>query len=144
MRKLLLVLLLLTAASVGYCSLPLTSVAVLTVQVTDRQGNRIMADTAATYLDAAGQTIATITPETPGSWDNNLHWWMHSHHRTSTRRPADAERAVAVEVTARGCSTVRLPVALERTYEPLSFSPHGGGPAYFIYRYDGKAVLDCG
>lgn len=143
MRKLMLALVLLPLLSVGYCSLPLSSVAVLTVTVTDQTGRGIEAGASSTYLDAAGQPIATVTSETPSSWGNNLHWWVHSHHPTSLLRPADARRAVAVEVTAPGCATQRLPVALERSYEALSFAPHGGGPAYLIYSYDRQVDLDC-
>jgi len=128
----------------GYCSLPLTSVAVLTVTITDESGRGIAAGSTASYLDAEGGVIATITPETPGSWDNNLHWWVHSSHPTSTLRPKDALRAVAVEIGSPGCAPARLPVVLERDYEPPSLAPHGGGPAHFIYRYDAEVVLDCG
>ena len=144
MRKFLLALVLLPLLAVGYCSLPLTSVVLLTVTVTDQTGRKIEVGASSTYLDTEGQPIATVTSDTPSSWNNNLHWWVHSHHRTSTHRPADAKRAVEVAVTATGCNTERLPVVLERTYEPLSFAPHGGGPAYFIYRYDRDVVLNCG
>lgn len=144
MRKVLAVLVLLVLAPVGFCSLPLTTVALLTVSVTDQHGARIMAGATATYLDAAGKPIVTISSGDPQSWDNNLHWWAHSSHRTSILRPADAKRAVAVEVAAEGCTSIRLPVALARQYEPLSFAPHGGGPAYLIYRYDAEAPLTCG
>lgn len=144
MRKWLLALILLSLSAVGYCSLPLSSVLLLTVTVTDQTGRKIEQGASAAFLGADGRTIATITSETPSSWDNNLHWWVHSHHATSTHRPEDALGAVAVEVTAEGCDTARLPVLLERSYEPLSFAPHGGGPAYFIYRYDRDVVLNCG
>lgn len=144
MRKLLLALVLLPLVSVGYCSLPLTSVALLTVTVIDQTGRGIETGAAATYFDAAGQAIVAITSDTPSSWGNNLHWWAHSRHATSLLRPADARRAVAVDITAPGCDTQRLPVALTRSYEALSVSPHGGGAAYFIYRFDRQAVLHCG
>jgi hypothetical protein len=144
MRKFLLILFLLSLGSMAYCSLPLTSVAVLTVALSDQAGRKIEADAAATYFDADGAPILRITFETPSSWDNNLHWWSHSEHRTSTLRPADAKRAATAEVTAKGCAAARIPVALERHYEPLSFAPHGGGAAYFIYSFDREVVLQCG
>ena len=144
MRKFLLILFLLPLASMAYCSLPLSSVAVLTITLSDQTGAEIEADAAATYLDADGTPIVTITSETPSSWDNNLHWWSHSQHSTSTLRPDDAKRAAAVEITAKGCETVTVPVALDRHYEALSFSPHGGGAAYFLYRFDQDVVLQCG
>ena len=144
MRKFLLILFAAPLISMGYCSLPLTSVAVLTVTVSDQTGRKIEADATATYRDADGAPIVSITSETPSSWDNNLHWWSHSQHSTSTLRPDDAKRAVEVEVTAQGCEAARVPVALERHYEALSFAPHGGGAAYFIYRFDRDVVLQCG
>ena len=144
MRKFLLILFLLPLASMAYCSLPLSSVAVLTSVLSDQTGAKIEADAAATYLDADGAPIVTITFEMPSSWDNNLHWWSHSQHSTSTLRPDDAKRAATVEVSAKGCETVTVPVALQRKYEALSFAPHGGGAAYFVYRFDRDVVLQCG
>lgn len=143
MRKFLLILFFLPLGGVAYCSLPLTSVAVLTLTLTDQTGRKIGAGAAATYRDAEGAPIVSITFETPSSWVNNLHWWSHSQHRTSTLRPEDARRAVAVEISAEGCETATIPVALERHYEALSFSPHGGGAAYFIYSFDRDVVLQC-
>ena len=144
MRKFLQILLLLPLGSMGYCSLPLTSVALLTVTVSDQTDLKIEADATATHRDADGSPIVSITFETPSSWGNNLHWWSHSQHSTSTLRPDDAKRAVEAEVTAQGCEAARVPVALERHYEALSFAPHGGGAAYFIYRFDRDVVLQCG
>jgi hypothetical protein len=144
MRKFLLVLFLLLTSAVGYCSLPLTSVAVLTVTVSDQTGREIEAGAVATYLDANGAGIIRITSDTPSSWGNNLHWWSHSRHATSTLRPDDAKRAATVEVTAEGCEGASIPVVLERQYEPLSFAPHGGGAAYFIYSFEREVVLVCG
>jgi hypothetical protein len=144
MRKFWLILFLLPLASMAYCSLPLTSVAVLTLTLSDQTGAKIEADAAATYRDADGAPIVTITSEMPSSWDNNLHWWSHSQHTTSTLRPDDARRAVTVEVTAKGCEAGTVPVELVRHYEALSFAPHGGGSAYFIYRFEREVVLQCG
>ena len=144
MRKFLLILFLLPLGSMGYCSLPLTSVAILTITLSGQTGRKIEADATATYRDADGAPIVNITFETPSSWDNNLHWWSHSKHRTSTLRPDDAKRAVEVEISAKDCETETILVALERHYEALSFAPHGGGAAYFIYRFDRDVVLRCG
>jgi hypothetical protein len=144
MRKFLWILVLLALGSMAYCSLPLTSVAVLTLTLTDQTGAGIETGAAAAYLDADGAPIVTITSETPSSWANSLHWWSHSRHPTSTLRPDDAKRAATVEISAQGCETVTMPVALERKYEPLSFAPHGGGAAYFIYRFDRDVIMECG
>jgi len=144
MRKILLAVILLPLASMAYCSLPLSSVAVLTLTLSDQTGAKIEADAAATYRDADGAPIVTITFETPSSWDNQLHWWSHSQHTTSPLGPEDAKRAATVEITAKGCETVTLPVALEWGYEPMSFAPHGGSEAYFAYRFDRDVVLQCG
>lgn len=143
MKKAALALVLLIAASLGYCSLPLRSVALLTIGLTDQGGRPIKAGGKATFLDAKGAEITSIASGEPGSWDNKLHWWAHSHHRTSRLRPDDAKRAVTVRVEATGCVQATAPVSLVRTYEPLSFAPHGGGPAYFIYRFERDLVLTC-
>ena len=143
MKKLLAALLVLIAASIAYVSLPLISVAVLTVTLTDQNGGKITADATATYLDGGGKAIVTIAFGLP-SWDNNLHWWSHSRHAESKLRPDDAKRAVSVRIEAKGCETVTIPVNLERSYEPPSPMPHGGGAAYFIYRFDRSVVLQCG
>ncbi len=142
-KKLLLVLLVLVSGAAAYFSLPLTSVAILTVTLTDQTGRKITADATATYLDGTGSPIVNIAFGLP-SWDNNLHWWAHSRHATSTLRPEDAKRAAAVRIEAKGCEAVTIPVTLERSYEPLSLMPHGGGAAYFIYRFDRNVILRCG
>lgn len=143
MKKLAIALVLLIAASLGYCSLPLRSVALLTLRLTDQAGRPIKTGGKATFLDAKGAEITSIASGQPGSWDNALHWWAHSHHSTSLLRPVDAKRAAAVRVEAAGCESTQIPVSLVRTYEPLSFAPHGGGPAYFIYRFERDIVLTC-
>jgi hypothetical protein len=143
MKKLLAVVLVLIAVLAAYFGLPLTSVAVLTVTLTDQNGGKITADASATYLDGGGNAIVTIAFGLP-SWDNNLHWWAHSRHPASRLRPEDAKRAVSVRIEAKGCETVTIPVSLERSYEPPSPMPHGGGAAYFIYRFNGSVVLRCG
>lgn len=136
-------LLLLLVALLGYCSLPLTSVATLTVSVSDQSGKKITSGATATFLDAHGAAITTVASGDAGSWDNSLHWWSHSHHATSRLRPSDARRAAAVRIAATGCEAVTLPVSLQRHYEPLSLMPHGGGPAYLLYTFQGTAVLLC-
>jgi hypothetical protein len=143
MKKLLAALLILIGGTIAYFSLPLTSVAVLTVTLTDQNGGKITADATATYLDGTGSPIVSIAFGLP-SWDNNLHWWAHSRHPASKMRPEDAKRAAAVRIEAKGCEAATIPVTLERSYEPLSLMPHGGGAAYFIYRFDRNVVLQCG
>ena len=143
MNKFLAALLVLIAGAVAFFSLPLTSVAVLTVTLTDQNGGKITADATATYLDGGGNAIVTIAFGLP-SWDNNLHWWSHSRHPASRLRPEDAKRAASVSIEAKGCETVTIPVSLERSYEPPSPMPHGGGAAYFIYRFERAVVVRCG
>jgi hypothetical protein len=143
MNKFLAALLVLIAGAVAFFSLPLTSVAVLTVTLTDQNGGKITADATATYLDGGGNAIVTIAFGLP-SWDNNLHWWSHSRHPASRLRPEDAKRAASVRIEAKGCETVTIPVSLERSYEPPSPMPHGGGAAYFIYRFERAVVVRCG
>lgn len=143
MKKLSLAVLILVGGSVALCSLPLTSVAVLTVTLSDQNGDKITTDATATYLDAQDAPIIVITLATRGSWDNNLHWWSHSSHSTSKLRPDDAMRATTVQIEAKACDKAVFDVELDRSYEPLSFAPHGGGGAYFIYRFDREVVLQC-
>lgn len=143
MKKIALGLLALIAVSLAYCSVPLTSVATLTIAVTDQSGRKITSGATATYLDGDGATIVTIKNKTRGSWDNNLHWWSHSEHRTSILRPKDAKRAVSVRIEAENCEPATFPVKLNREYEALSFAPHGGGSAYFIFRFETSAMLQC-
>ena len=143
MKKISIVLLALVGAIVGFLCLPLRSVVLLTVTVSDQNGQKVTGDVAATYFDAEGKPIAKITPYTKGSWDNNLHWWAHSSHFASNLRPVDAKRATSVLIEAKDCDGVTLPVRLERKYEPMGITPHGGGPAYFIYRFEQPVVLQC-
>lgn len=143
MKRIGLALLAAIAALLFYASLPLASVAVLTVSVRDQNQRKIITDASATYLDRQGSAITRIDLKTPGSWDNNLHWWSHSHHARSTLRPVDARRAVSVRIEATGCSTATIPVSLERRYEPFSLFLHGAGAAYFIYEFKQAVVLEC-
>jgi hypothetical protein len=143
MKKSSIAFILLVSGLLGYCSLPLRSVALLTVGLEDQGGRPIKTGGKATFLDTSGTEITSIASGEPGSWDNKLHWWAHSHHDTSRLRPEDAKRAATVRVEAAGCESTQIPVSLVRTYEPLSFAPHGGGPAHFIYRFERDIVLTC-
>jgi len=142
-KKTLLVLIALIGGGVVLLCLPLTSVAVLTVTVLDQNNQKMTTNVTATFLDRHGKPIIKITSKTPGSWDNNLHWWSHSSHSTSKLRPADAMRATSVLIEAKDCDAATLPIKLKRTYEPMSIAPHGGGAAYFIYKFDQSAVVQC-
>jgi hypothetical protein len=124
-------------------SLPLTSVAVLTITVLNQNEQKMTANVTATFLDHHDKPIVEITSKTPGSWDNNLHWWTHSSHSTSKLRPADAMRAASALIQASDCEAATLPIKLKRTYEPMSIAPHGGGAAYFIYKFDQSVILQC-
>ena len=137
------VVVLLVAGVLGYCSLPLTSVASLTVIVTDQTAGKITKDAAVTFLDAADKPITTIRSGTPGSWDNALHWWAHSSHSTSLLHPRDAQRATSARIEARNCDSVTIPVKLARRYESMSVMPHGAGAAYFLYTFEQKVALRC-
>ena len=143
MKLPLIAILVLIGALVGYCSLPLKSVAVLTVTVVDQDNKKLSKGAKAIYSSSDGTSLVEITSETPGSWDNNLHWWAHSSHKKSLLRPEDARKAASVRIEAQGCEPVHLPVSLNRKYEPLSFEFHGGGPAYLIYRFDAQVKLKC-
>ena len=143
MKTFLLTLVLLIVSAAVYLSLPLTSVAILTVSLLDQNNQQVTANAAATYFDADGHPIIKITPQTRGSWSNNLHWWTHNSHPTSNMRPADAMRAASVQIEAKDCEVARFAVKLDRNYSPLSQSPHGGGAAHFLYRFEHRAVLQC-
>ena len=141
-RPLLLLGALMIGATIWLC-LPLTSVAVLTISVFDQNNRKMTSNVTATFLDRRGEHIVRITSKTPGSWDNNLHWWTHSSHATSKLRPADARRTASVLIEADDCNSTTLPINLTRTYEPMSIAPHGGGAAYFIYKFDQSVNLKC-
>ena len=142
-KRLLLVLSTLIGGGAVWLCLPLTSVAVLTITVLDQDNQKMTANATATFLDQYGKSIVKISSKTPGSWDNNLHWWTHSSHSTSKLRPTDAMRATSVLIEANECDAAILPIKLNRTYEPMSIAPHGGGAAYFIYKFDRTVVLQC-
>ncbi len=141
-RPLLLLGALMIGATIWLC-LPLTSVAVLTISVFDQNNRKMTSNVTATFLDRRGEHIVRITSKTPGSWDNNLHWWTHSSHATSKLRPADARRTASVLIEADDCNSTTLPINLTRNYEPMSIAPHGGGAAYFIYKFDQSVNLKC-
>jgi hypothetical protein len=134
---------LLIVVPLGYCSLPLTQVAALTVAVYDDKNQAITSNMEAVFLDDAGGEIQRITPKTPGSWDNRLHWWSHSSHDTSLLRPKDARRARTVTVSAESCESASLPVTLQWSYEPISLFPHGSGAAFLYYQFERDVVLKC-
>ncbi len=143
MKKIALILLLLVATAIAYCSLPLTSVATLTLILTDQAGRKVTSGAAANFLDSDGKLIVSITSTTPSSWDNRLQWWSHSSHETSTLRPGDAKRAALAEVVVMNCETAKVPVVLERRYVSMSPMPHGAGPAYFHYSFEQDVILQC-
>jgi len=143
MKKIAITVVLLIAVALGYCSLPLSSIATLMIRLTDQTGRKITSGAAVTFLDAAGTPIATVRTGDRGSWDNTLHWWTHSHHSTSAQRTSDALRATSARVTATGCDSATIPVLLVRRYEPIDFAPHGGGPAYYVHTFDSSVVLTC-
>jgi hypothetical protein len=143
LKKLVIVVLLLVAGLVVDYSLPLTSVATLTVVVTDQRAAKIKKDAAVTFLDADGKPITTVRTGDRGSWDNSLHWWTHSERPMNTLTPRDAQRATAARVEARNCESVSIPVRLVRRYEWPSLMPHGAGPAYFHYDFSQAVTLRC-
>ena len=143
MKKALLISLAIVIGLLGYCSYPFVSVSAITLSLVDQAGEPLRGEAEAVFLDAAGKEIVTISDATPGSWEGHLHWWAHSGHRQSLASPAKARRAVAAIVSAPGCAPAKLPIALTRTYEPLSFAPHGGGPAYLLYEFEREVTLSC-
>jgi hypothetical protein len=110
----------------------------------DDRGNKILNDATATFLDENDRKIAEIGLGALPSWDNNIHWWAHSDHPTSTLRPDDARRARSAIIRAPGCGPLRLPIALSSTYNPPSIMPHGGGEAYMLYEFSRTVMLECG
>lgn len=138
------VLALLLCLLVGYCALPFTSVSSITIALEDQRGAKITTDGRALFQDADGRAIVEIALGEPQSWDNNIHWWAHSNHETSTLRPRNARRATRVAISARGCTPLVLPIALQGRYVPPSLAPHGGGRAYMLYEFKGTARLNCG
>ena len=143
MKKFAIGFVLLLAGALGYCGLPLTSVATLTVALEDQMGTKITSDASVTFLDVANQPIITIRSREPGSWSNSLHWWAHSSHATSKLRPRDAQRATSARIEARNCESVTIPVQLVREYHAPSIMPHGAGPAFFLYTFNQKVALRC-
>jgi hypothetical protein len=143
MKKALLISLAIVIALVGYCSYPFVSVVAITIRLVDQAGEAVRGEAEAVFLDAAGKEIVTVTLETRGSWDNNLHWWARNDSPYSLLRPADARRARSAVVSVPQCESVELPIQLRRTYEPLSFAPHGGGSAYLLYEFERELVLIC-
>lgn len=138
------VLALLLCLLVGYCALPLISVSSITIALEDQRGAKITTDGRASFQDADGRAIVEIALGELPSWDNNIHWWAHSNHETSTLRPGDARRATSVAISVRGCAPLMFPIALHGRYIPPSLAPHGGGRAYMLYEFKGTARLNCG
>lgn len=143
-KKIAAVLALLLVLAVGYCALPLTSVATILIEVEDQGGRKITADGGAVFLDAQGRPITEIALGELPSWDNVINWWAHSTNAESRLRPEDARRAVSAVISAKGCAPLTLPITLQRQYVPPSLSPHGGGSAYMLYEFRGTARLACG
>lgn len=145
MKKSGIALVLLIFVPLGYCSLPMASVASLTVQVVDQNDRKITRDASVTFFDAKGVPIVTIKSGDAGSWDHSLHWWAHSQHDDAIHklRTKDALRTASARVQASGCEPMTIAVQIERRYEALNFSPHGGGPASFHYTFQKKVALRC-
>lgn len=143
-KKTIAVLALLLALAVGYCALPLTSVATIAIELEDQSGRKITADGHAVFLDTDGRPITEIVLGELPSWDNVIHWWAHSTNPESRLRPEDARRAVSAVISAQGCAPLTLPIALQRQYVAPSLSPHGGGSACMLYEFRGTARLACG
>ncbi len=143
MKNFMLAVLAILGGTLVFFSLPLTSVATLTITVFDQDHQKITTDINATYFDRDGNEIIEITPQTRGSWDNNLHWWTHSSHQTSMMRPQAGLRATSTQIKAKGCKSTTISVTRNRQYQPLRFSLHGGGTAYLIYNFKQTVVLNC-
>lgn len=128
----------------GYCALPLTSVATVTITVTDQNGRPITENVVAAFLDAADREIATVALGALPSWGNNLHLWSHSADTTSTLRPDDVRRTARVRINARNCAPLTIQAALNGHYVAPSPMPHGGGPAYMRYSFERTVQVRCG
>lgn len=129
---------------VSFCALPVTSVATMTITLTDQNGQPITKNATATFFDAQENKITTIALGKPPSWSNTLHWWAHSTQAASHLRPADARQVVRVQIDAAHCVTVHMPVALAAQYIGPSVMPHGGGAAYMLYEFVRSVQMQCG
>ncbi len=143
MKKIFLSIVIIIIGGALFLSVPFTTVSAFTVTVVNQNNQRISTDAIATYFDKDSKPIIEITLKTPGSWANNLHWWSHSSHPQSQKHPSDAKQATSVKIDAKGCTAVIIPVILEKIYEPLSLSLHGGGAAYYYYRFEQAVTLHC-
>ena len=123
---------------------PSKSISALTITIEDDAGAKITSNAKATFLDADGQTIATVELGHLPSWDNNIHWFANSEDPEVSPHPDDARRAIAAVVRAQDCGPVRVPVALTSSYAPPSIMPHGAGPAYMYYEFRATVRLKCG
>ena len=143
MKKNIIILSIFAAISLLFFSIPLSSVAMLEITVVDQNGRKITDGLNATYFDDKKTAIVKITSKTRGSWENNLLWWTSSKHGNGKTTPADALRTTLVRIDAKDCKSISIPISLNRTYVPISISPHSGGAAHFIYRFDKSATLQC-
>ncbi len=127
----------------GYCALPMTSVATMTITVTDQNDLPITENAAATFLDAQEREITVVALGALPSWSNNIHWWTHSSDARSHLRPDDVRRTVKIRVDAGDCEPQIIEAALTEDYVAPSLMPHGGGAAFMYYTFARKVRMQC-
>ena len=128
---------------VGYCSLPLTTVVSIEINLQDQDG-RALPGAAGTFVDGSGKVIGTIEGKPWVLEQHHLSWWTSSAYPDKGfMRPVDALNAREVLISAPGCVPLRLPIRLTREYHGLSLSPHGGGPAFNLYQFEPTVKLTC-
>jgi len=131
--------------ALSYCSIPFKDIFIVTLEVTSNEGTKITEGLNAIFLDDNNQEIAEISITHPESFNNTLVWWVHSSYpeKSGNIETDKALKATKAIVSATGCKTKEVPLDIMSYFEPLSFSIHGGGPAYMYHFYEGKIKIDC-
>jgi hypothetical protein len=136
------ILAVLVCLSIGYCAIPTRKVLSLTVRLQDQNGVPLSGAATAMFFDKDGHLITKVAGDSGFQW---VHWWASSEYpEKSILTPADALRATEATIEAPGCESLTIPIALSRNYQGLSCMPHGGGPAYSLYKLETTVRLKCG
>jgi hypothetical protein len=114
------------------------------IELQDQTGTPLKGDATGTFLDAGGNTVATIHAKPFVLGVYSIQWWTTDQdfpQRFMT--PKDALSAKEVLIEAKGCKTRRLSVEIKREHHVLSISPHGGGPPFDYVSFEPVVKLDC-
>lgn len=130
---------------IAYCSIPFHDVFSISLEVSKNDGKNIDGSLKAVFLDKNNKEITTINSKHPESSSALLVWWVHSKYpeKSNNISPDHALKAVRVVISAKNCTDKEIPLNVISDFEPLSFSPHGGGPAYMYHHLNQKIILDC-